>query len=174
LKRLDAQQAAPGIKLGKAVTDAQRASLEAIRDDLLRSNNIEFGKSITSATIQNAMAQKRLGISKYIPDTLGATLGGVAGHFTGIPFGEEAGALFGQHIGGAVRDARAARDALAASRVHSTLEDMLLNPSQYSNPVSPSATQIPSLNQILQGGKFRLTNAAVNRLVAAHFANPNR
>jgi hypothetical protein len=175
LTKLERDSNKPGIRTAKAVTDSQRQTLENIRDDLLRNQNIGLGKSLGSPTVQNAMAQKRLGLSKYIPDTLGATIGGAAGHFSGLPYGEEVGAIFGQHIGGAVRDARAARDALAASRVQSTLEDMLLNPGNYSNrPLALSSQTSPSLNQLLSGNRAQLGQAALNRLIVAHYANPNR
>lgn len=171
LQRLETQQNAPGIKLGKAVTDEQRAALEKIRDDLLRAQNTSLGKSIGSNTVQNALAQKRLGISRFIPEGVGATAGSGIGYYFGGQAGAEAGGLLGDRLGAMVGHLRANRDAQAQALLQSKLEDMLLNPGEYQNPTI-SASQMPSLNQIMSGNKARLGQAALNRLVIPHLAAP--
>jgi hypothetical protein len=171
LDKIDADQAARGIKLGKAVTDQQRAALESIRDDLLRVENVKAGMPINSPTYQNAIMDKRLGLSQYIPDATGATLGGGLGALTGLPGGKEIGAYAGERLGMVLRRSKQAANTAAAARVQSTLEEMLLNPERYS---TPSTSQPLSLNDILSGPKFRLTNAAINRLAIGHYAAPRR
>ncbi len=168
IKRLDQQQAAPGVKEGKSVTDAQRKVLESIRDDLLRAGAIHEGKSITSATVQNAMAQKRLGLARYIPEGIGATMGAGIGHFSGVPGGAEFGGLIGDRLGQIVGKGRAAKAAEAQNMLQSTLEDMMLNPSKYQNPHQGIPSPIRPLNEILNSPKMRGAMAAGNRLAIAN------
>ncbi len=169
IKRLQAQQAAPGIKGGKAVTSAQQQALESIRDDLLRADTINQGKSIGSNTVQNALAQKRLGFAQRIlPEGLGATAGAGLGHLVAGPYGAEVGGFIGDRIGAAVGASRLARNQQSQSLLQSTLEDMLLNPARYQNPHSGIPSAVRPLNEILNSPKMRGALAAGNRLAISH------
>ncbi len=168
IKRLQSQQAAPGIKGGKAVTTAQQQALESIRDDLLRADTINQGKSIGSNTVQNAMAQKRLGFAQRIlPEGLGATAGAGLGHLVAGPYGAEVGGFIGDRIGAAVGASRMARQQQSQNLLQATLEDMLLNPAKYQNPHQGIPSAVRPLNDILSGPKARAALAAGNRLVIA-------
>ncbi len=173
IKRLDQQQAAPGVKQGKSVTDAQRHVLESIRDDLLRAQNILLGKAIGSNTVQNAMAQKRLGFAQRIlPEGLGATAGAGLGHLVAGPYGAEVGGFIGDRIGAAVGASRMARQQQSQNLLQATLEDMLLNPAKYQNPHQSIPSAVRPLNDILSGPKARAALAAGNRLVIAGQSRP--
>ncbi len=173
IKRLQAQQAAPGIKGGKAVTSAQQQALESIRDDLLRADTINQGKSIGSNTVQNALAQKRLGFAQRIlPEGLGATAGAGIGHLVAGPYGAEVGGFIGDRIGAAVGASRMSRNQQSQNLLQSTLEDMLLNPARYQNPHSGIPSAVRPLNEILNSPKMRGAMAAGNRLAISHQTRP--
>ena len=183
LNRLEAQQAAPGVKLGKAVTDQQKAALESIRDDLLRAQNTSLGKSIGSNTFQNAVAGNKTGLTSFlpnwvnglIPEGLGGIMGGGAGYALGGPQGAEIGGLIGDRIGAAVGGARAARNARINALTQSRLEDIMLNPGHYANPPPPitSAATIPNLRQLLTAKRPGIGQATLNHLLIGSLANPN-
>lgn len=166
IRRLDQQSAAPGAKAAKSVTDAQRTSLESIRDDLLRSKNIELGKAIGSNTVQNAMAQKRLGLSQYIPEGIGAGGGATLGGLIAGPHGAEIGGAVGDRLGAMIGGMRANRAAVAQGMTQSKLEEMLLNPNAYTAPPSVRNGGA-SLNDILNSQRSKAIMAGANRLVAA-------
>jgi hypothetical protein len=166
IRRLDQQQAAAGAKAGKSVTDAQRSALESIRDDLLRSKNIELGKAIGSNTVQNVLAQKRLGLSQYIPEGVGATGGATLGGLIGGPHGAEIGGAVGDRLGAMIGGMRASRNAVAQGMTQSKLEEMLLNPGAYQNPPMANRSQA-SLNDILNSAQSRALMTGANRLVAS-------
>lgn len=173
LRRLQDQQNAPGVKAGKAVTDTQVAGLESLRDDLLRAQNISLGRAVGSNTVQNAMAQQRLGLARHIdPELTGKGVGSVVGGGLGSifgPAGAGGGAAVGASLGGTLgrlAGARsAAKNALMQSEVQRQIEDQLLNPGNYTKPnIAPSV--IPSLNQILNGRKSLAAMGLANRLLS--------
>ncbi len=174
IKRLQAQQSAPGLGKGaKAVTTTQQQALESIRDDLLRADTINQGKSLGSNTVQNALAQNRLGLAqRIIPEGLGATAGAGLGHLVAGPYGAEVGGLIGDRLGAAIGATRAARHAQSQNMLQSTLEDMLLNPGRYQNPHQGIPSQIRPLNEILNGRAAQAAIAAANRLAIAHQVRP--
>lgn len=165
LKKLEQQQSAPGVKQGKSVTDAQRGVLESIRDDLLRAQNTSYGKAIGSNTIQNAMAQKRLGLVQHVNPTTSTIAGTGLGYLFGGPQGAEAGAAAGNALGNAASKMFSYSRA-TPEMVQNHLEQQLLNPSRYANPVQPSVT--PSLNDLLNSSKLRTGAGIANRLAVMH------
>lgn len=182
IKRLEAQQAAPGVKQGKAVSDVQQKALESIRDDLLRKGNLDMGRAAGSDTKQNFSLSKKLGLEqppptmtqKLLPEFTGAgigtALGAGIGHLTGIPaLPEMAGGYLGDRIGKALFEKGVAKRAAANSLVQGHLENMMLNPSAYSGG-APSIPQA-SLNDIINGSKMRTANALANRLAIMHQLN---
>ena len=166
IRRLDQQQAAAGAKAAKSVTDAQRNALESIRDDLLRSKNIELGRAIGSNSIQNVLAQKRLGLSQYIPEGVGATGGATLGGLIAGPHGAEIGGAVGDRLGAMIGSMRASRNAVAQGMTQSKLEEMLLNPGAYQAPPMANRSQA-SLNDILNSAQSRALMTGANRLVAS-------
>lgn len=166
LKRLDQQQAAPGVKQGKSVTDAQRGVLESIRDDLLRAQNTSLGKAIGSNTVQNAMAQKRLGLSRFIPEGIGATVGTGLGGLVGGVHGAEFGGVLGDRLGSVVGHFTNARQQQMNNLVQSNVEDMMLNPARYENPIRQSKSA--TLDDILNDARTRSAIGIANRLAIMH------
>ncbi len=167
LKRLQAQQTAPGVKGGKAVTTAQQQALESIRDDLLRADAINKGKSLGSNTVQNALAQKRLGLSRFIPEGIGATTGAGIGGLVGGPHGIEIGGFIGDRLGAAVGSMRAGRQAQAQNMLQATIEDMLLNPGKYQQPMQGIPSKIRPLGELLNSTRFNTAVTGGNRLAVA-------
>lgn len=165
IKRLDQQQAAPGVKQGKSVTDAQRNVLESIRDDLLRAQNTSLGKAIGSNTVQNAIAQKRLGLAQHVNPTTGTVLGTGLGYVFGGPQGAEAGAAAGNALGG-VANKIFNYSRVTPEMIQNHLEQQMLNPTQYVSPTQN--VPIPSLNQILNSSRTQAFLSGANRLAISH------
>ncbi len=164
LDRLEKEKNKGGIQNAKHVSDEQIKALTALRDDLRRAGRTSHGKAIGSNTIQNDLAQKRLGLSRFIPEGLGATLGGVAGSHFGGGIGMDIGAMIGGRIGNIVGAGRRAKQLEAQNLLQSTLEDMMLNPSKYQNPHQGVPSQIRSLNDLLSSTKFNTAVTGGNRL----------
>lgn len=170
LRKLQTQQAEPGVKPGKAVSEAQQTALESIRDDLLRAQNIGLGKAIGSNTVQNALAQKRLGLASGIkPEMIGGGLGTAVGGFVGGEPGAAVGATLGSTVGKGVSHFMDNRNALMQNATQSQIEEMLLNPAHYQNP-QVGASQIPSLNQLLSGSRANTLFTGANKLAIANNA----
>ena len=174
IKRLDAQQAAPGAKAADAVTDTQRDALIALRDDLLRSQNTSLGKAIGSNTVQNAINQSKIGglsgktsgLIQNFAAPAGAGLGGAVGGLTGLPGGAEVGAGIGGYFGNRLAQSAAAKTAAGHQLVQQRIEDMLLNPSSYYSP--PPVAPAPTLNEIMNGARARNAIGLANRLAILH------
>ena len=168
IKTIAKQQAMPGKREADAVTEAQLGSLRSIRDDLLRQSNLDLNKARGSDTVQNLMAQKRLGLSRFIPEGIGATAGAGLGGVVAGPHGAELGGMIGDRLGAMVGSARAARQAQSQNMLQATLEDILLNPSKYHNPTTGGAANIPSLTELLNRNRSRASMATTNRLLIGH------
>lgn len=172
IKRLQDQQAAAGVKAGKSVTTAQTEALKALRDDLLRAQNISLGKAIGSNTVQNAMAQQRLGLSRHIdPELAGKGIGSIAGGGLGSVFGPgtaAGGAAVGASIGGTLGrmagNRLAAKDARMSAAVQNHLEDMLLNPGAYTGATNGPPAPAPSIAQLLESSRGKAALGIANRL----------
>lgn len=146
IRDLGKKQAASGISKAKAVGDVQLDALKSIRDDLLRAQYVNAGKSLGSNTAQNLAAQASLnrllpgktgafveGAKSVIPTGLGVTLGGAAGTAIGGPVGGIAGAGVGAGLGNVYRHAQQANNAAILSKI----ENMLLNPQLYTGATPP-------------------------------------
>ncbi len=168
IKNITKQQALPGKREAKAITDTQLSSLRSIRDDLLRQTNLDLNKARGSDTVQNLMAQKRLGLSRFIPEGVGASAGAGLGGLIAGPHGAEVGGMIGDRLGAAVGSVRAARNAQSQALLQSTLEDMLLNPAKYHNPMQGAPSPIRPLNEILNSPKMRGALMVGNRLAIAN------
>lgn len=131
LRRLTQQQGKAGVQKAKSVTTDQMKALQAIRDDLLRGQTINLGRSLGSNTAQNLGSQQLLqnmlpgragAFAGHLPGTLtGGGVGGAIGTAVGGPFvGGPIGAMIG---GGLTR--------MTNNAVQQHVENMLLNPSAY-------------------------------------------
>lgn len=168
IRNITKGQNAAGVNAAKSVSDPQLEALQNIRDDLLRQGNLDLNKARGSDTVQNLMAQQRLGLSRFIPEGLGATTGAALGHtIAGWP-GAEAGGVIGGRLGQIASNVVNGRNNAANSLVQGKLENMLVNPTQYTNPQSSSV--VPSLNDILNSSRARVALATTNRLAAIHHA----
>lgn len=167
LTKLERDSNKSGVQNSKAVTDAQRQMLHNLHADLLRSQNISLGKSIGSNTVQNAMAQQRLGLARRIlPEGLGTTLGAGAGGLLAGPHGAEFGGMIGDRVGAHIGATLNSRSAQVQNLLQSHIEDMLLNPGKYHAP--PSASVVPTITDMLNGSRARATMGIANRLAIMH------
>lgn len=175
IKNILKQQSMPGKREAKAITEAQLSGLRSIRDDLLRQTNLDLNKARGSDTVQNLMAQKRLGFAQRIlPEGIGATVGAGLGHLVGGTPGAEMGGFLGDRLGAAVGKARAAREQQSQNLLQSTLEEMLLNPEKYHAPMSGIPSRVRPLNDILSGPGMRKTLGVGNRLLIPYQASPKQ
>jgi hypothetical protein len=167
LANLERDSNKSGIQNAKAVTNAQKQTLQNVHDDLLRSQNITLGKSLGSNTVQNALAQKRLGLAQRIlPEGLGTTLGAGAGGLLFGHTGAEFGGLIGDRVGAHIGAMANSRNAQVQNLLQSHIEDMLLNPGKYSAPAQKSV--MPTITDMLNGSRARASMGLTNRLAVMH------
>lgn len=127
LQNIQKLQGAKGVNAAKSLTPDQIGTLTSLRDDLLRAQRINSGKSFGSNTVQNAINNFGLGrvgrlSASALPTATGALAGGAIGHLFGYPeLGGLAGAATGELAGKAMNT--------GANAVRQQLVSRLLNPS---------------------------------------------
>jgi hypothetical protein len=136
LSNIQKAQQKPGIQLGKSVTDDQVSALQAIRDDLLRAQNTELGKTRAgSASGQNLATQSML--QAALPGKLGAlasqlprgSVGAGIGSLVGFGAAGAPGAAVGAAAGGRIGSLLSALADSKNEAIVDNLTQMLLNPS---------------------------------------------
>lgn len=165
-------QNTPGINSAKNLAPDQISTLQNIRDDLLRKQNLTLGKSYGSPTVQKANAANKLqGImgnaqqglfaSKMNPELSGAAGGAALGSLLNLPGSTTAGAFLGSKIGKAVNNTYAAKNAL----IRDKLQQVMLEPGSYT-PVSNSNGAMASIlqNPLLHYGANAGVLQGVNNL----------
>lgn len=155
------QQGKPGVNSAKAISQQQVDELTALRDDLLRQQNLGKGKSVGSATAQNLAIQNVLAnalpgkiadiAGSAGPTGLGSAIGTGVGFASGGPIGAAAGATIGGGIG------RVAGGLLRGQNeaIQNRLLDLLLDP-------VAGGTALNGLNGPTQQ---TVRNALMNRLL---------
>lgn len=109
IKGIAKEQARPGIRPAKSVSDEQLQGLMNLRDDLRLAGNTGLGRSAGSSTAQNLATQQmlqaaipgRLGaLAGQLPSgTIGSAVGGILGWGAGGPGGAALGAMLGNRAG---------------------------------------------------------------------------
>lgn len=156
LKNIDKLKGASGISKAKNLSKDQVSTLEAIRDDLLRRENLGAGKAFGSPTLQRSIAQNRLSNvlnnthkeinSGHFPASVkGAAIGGMLGAPMGLPV---IGSTVGSKVGNLFGGAQASRNALIRNR----LQSIMLNPDSY---IPPMASTPGMLSNILNSSALR-------------------
>ncbi|MEK7945718.1 phage tail tip lysozyme [Pigmentiphaga sp. YJ18] len=133
IRSLEKDIVKPGAKAAKSVDTTQLASLKAIRDDLLRSQNINLGRSLGSNTAQNLVTQNMM--EAMLPGRLAALAGKVpaggvgsaVGSGLGYMLGGPTGAIAGGVAGGAAGKLAGGMLSSQNDAVQASLTHMLLN-----------------------------------------------
>jgi hypothetical protein len=179
IRGLKLQREAAGIKAAKHVSDPQMKALTDLKDDLVRSKNLELGKPSGADTRQNFNLSARLGLdqaepgffARNAPKVTGSAIGATIGHLTGVPLGEGAGAYIGGTIANEMSLAQARKANVFKGLVKDHLENMLLNPgATQSIPMHPVAP----LNDILNSARARTALGVTNRLAVMHELGSNK
>lgn len=146
IRDLSKKQSVSGMNKAKSVANVQLDGLKAIRDDLLRAQYVNSGKSLGSNSAQNFAAQASLnrllpgktgafveGAKSVLPTGIGATIGATAGNALGGPVGGLVGAGVGAGLGNVYRHAQEANNAAILSKI----QNMLLNSQLYTGAQPP-------------------------------------
>lgn len=152
LDNIQKLKSAPGINKAKSLTDEHIDALTNLRDDLLRAQSVNAGKSLGSPTVQNALSQEMLnnlmpgpvgGILQHAADPriIGSVLGSAAGHLVSpgnpafITGGATAGGLTGQLLKSLVNEKN--------NLVKEQLYHRLLNPELYTSSGAGTNALLP-------------------------------
>lgn len=168
LKNANKLQNTPGISPAKGLTQNQIDTLQSIRDDLLRKQNLSLGKSYGSPTIQKATAQNKLNnvlnnsnyhlFSSKVP--LEATLAGAGAtvaHHIGLP--ADMGALAGAGVAAAGKKVLSSKNDLIREKI----QNIMLNPQTYvPAPINNAIGSNLLDNPLLHYGLVPIGSATVN------------
>lgn len=132
LQNAQKMRSANGVNSAKSLTNAQMSTLQSLRDDLLRRENVQRASMPrNSATIQNNIATNAINgglvnklTSGNIPAFLGTGAGNIVGSFFGSP---TMGGLLGELGGAALKGIKSRKSAAAKE----TLQNFLMNPEDY-------------------------------------------
>lgn len=154
-----------GANSAKALTDEQMQTLYALRDDMLRSNQINLGKARGSNTIQNAQAAVQLTPGTSLanrltnPELLSSALGTAGYWLGGGPITGFLGNLAGSHVANTL-----ATNALMRNQAYrEALANYILEPNTY----FPQALPKPVVNEL-----FSVTGGAATPLVVPNNRQP--
>lgn len=169
LRNISKQQAARGVNQAKSLTPEQINALTAIRDDLLREQNLKLGKPAGSDTFQRAINGAALGraglYAGHFAPWAGTFIGAALGSHFGV--GPELGGVGGLALGKIAENAMASRSA----NVQKNLIDMMLNPGRAATIPTSNFPVLRSAGRYLANGIGSMTvpSAAlgVNRLLSS-------
>lgn len=168
LKNATKLQNTPGVNSAKNLSSDQVTTLQNIRDDLLRKQNLTAGKSYGSPTVQKATAQNKLQnvldnsnynlFSSKVPlEAWGAGVGGAAAHRLGIPI--DMGAAAGGAAAASLKKGIANKNAL----IRDKLQNIMLNPNSYVPPSAPTGSNLLN-NPMLTYGAVPTMLSGINSL----------
>lgn len=152
LRNINKIKGTTGLSKAKHLTTTQIATLENIRDDLLREKNLYKGKAYGSQTHQREMAEKKLtsvlnnsnpegSSNKLSLEAKLAGLGAMAGGATGIPGANALGAMAGSKAGNVLGRGQAVRNAM----IREKLQNIMLNPQSYVVPTQSGPSALNNL-----------------------------